>query len=174
MTSQPASMYEKTVKSRSFMSGLTSTGARERLALGKKANLYSMISVWLYFTDKHQCLVILMHLAFILWDLFKEVYAWLRALANDNIKIGKQKKKKKTCFICKKARSPFSTSKFYTCIFFFFFNKSLLWFNSYIIPFVINSPEKAHAQPLVFRKSQKRWAGKKPRWLGGQRLRRGN
>lgn len=38
-------MYEKTVKNRSFMLGLTSTGARELLALGKKENLYSMISV---------------------------------------------------------------------------------------------------------------------------------
>ena len=111
------SCIKKTVKNRSFILRLTSTGAKERLALGKKANLYSMISMWLYFTDRHQCLVILMHLAFILWDLFKEVYAWLRALGNDNIlKIGKHKRKqKKTCFICKKTCYPFSISKFYTC-----------------------------------------------------------
>jgi hypothetical protein len=37
-------MYEKAVRNGSFMLGFTSTGARERLALGKKANLYSMIS----------------------------------------------------------------------------------------------------------------------------------
>lgn len=145
MTSQPASMYEKTVKTRSFMLGLTSTGAREHLALGKKANLYSMISVWLYFTDRHQCLVILMHLPFILWDLFKEAYTWLRALANDNIKIGKHKKKKKNCSFVKRL-APLSVPPNSTPAS-FFFNKSLLWLNSYIIPFVINSPEKAHANP---------------------------
>ena len=112
------SCIKKDCQKQIFMLRLTSTGAKEHLALGKKTNLYSMINMWLYFTDRHQCLVILMHLAFILWDLFKEAYAWLSALGNDNtLKIRKHKRKqKKTCFICKKTCYPFSISKFYTCI----------------------------------------------------------